>query len=318
MKHTTTDNNLLGFSLSLFTAILWGLLPVSLKLVLEVLDSTSITAARFLFSVFFVFLLLLATKQLPKLAIKPKKIIMSILLVSFGLSTNYIFYVKGLAHLTPEAAQVLIQIAPFIFMLLSCIIFKEKLTLYEILGAFILFVGLILFFNDRISLLISGQAGENIGILFVICAALGWSVYAIFQKGLLSHFSSQQIMLYVYAIGALLYVPFCDVSSFSQMDSLQMYALIFACANTLFGYGAFAEALRHWPAYKVAAVTALAPLFTFIGMIFAVEIWPTHFVSSDLNQYAYLGGILVIIGSLAASLGKFKKAAPPIKTAEVS
>ncbi|KMT66691.1 DMT family transporter [Catenovulum maritimum] len=318
MKHKPTDNNLLGFSLSLFTAILWGLLPVSLKLVLEVLDSTSITAARFLFSGFFVFLFLFVTKRLPKLKIEPKKIIVSILLVSLGLSANYIFYVKGLAHLTPEAAQVLIQIAPFIFMLLSCLIFKEKLTLYEILGACILFVGLILFFNDRIALLISGQAGENIGILFILCASLGWSIYALFQKGLLSHFSSQQIMLYVYLIGALIYFPFSEVSDLAKMNSLQIYALIFACANTLFGYGAFAEALQHWPAYKVAAVTALAPLFTFIGMIFAVEIWPTHFVSSDLNQYAYLGGILVIIGSLAASLGKLKKAAPPIKTAEVS
>jgi hypothetical protein len=62
-----------------------------------------------------------------------------------------------------------------------------------------------------------------------------------------------------------------------------------------------------WQASKVSAVIAIAPLFTFISMYFAVQLLPAHFSYSELDIWAYIGAGIVIIGSALASLGRAAK-----------
>jgi drug/metabolite transporter (DMT)-like permease len=80
--------------------------------------------------------------------------------------------------------------------------------------------------------------------------------------------------------------------------------LLFCGLNTLIAYGAFAEALEHWEASRVSAVLALAPLVTLVSVWAVSWITPTLIAPEHLTVIAVVGAILVVMGSVAISMGK--------------
>ncbi len=293
-----------GFALSLLTALLWGVLPIFLKLSLEVMDAVTITWYRFLVAGVFVFIVLYKSRSLPQLAVIKSRKGGWLILVSFLLVANYVSYVQGLEYLNPESALVIMQLAPFLLMLGSIIFFSERFSRLECVGACLLLLGLILFFNDRLATLFLALNEYTLGVLIIVFSAVAWAGYALMQKSLLKSFSAKQLTLYIYLIGMLMLLPFVNVQLLSGLDAVHVFALIFCCLNTIVGYGAFTEALSIWQASKVGAIITLAPVFTFISMYFAVEFMPQHFVASELDKWAYIGGAIVVMGSAITSLGK--------------
>jgi drug/metabolite transporter (DMT)-like permease len=301
-----SQNHWYGFALSLLTAVLWGVLPVFLKLCLETMDAVTITWYRFLVAGLFVFLVLHKKRALPKLSLLDVKAKVCLVLVSLLLVLNYVANVKGLEYLNPETAQVLMQLAPFLLMAGGLVFFSERFSRLEFLGAVFLIAGLILFFNDRLHHLVSSFSEFTIGVLIIIFAAVTWAGYALMQKSLLKTLPAQQLTLIIYVFGVLVLSPFSDPKQIWNMQIIHWWALIFCCLNTIVGYGAFTEALSIWQASKVSAVITLAPLFTFISMAIAVELLPQHFVATELNLWAYIGAATVVLGSALTSLGKVR------------
>jgi drug/metabolite transporter (DMT)-like permease len=80
----------------------------------------------------------------------------------------------------------------------------------------------------------------------------------------------------------------------------------FCCGNTIVAYGAFTEALHIWQAAKVSAVLAMGPIFTFLSMLVVVKWLPQHFTASHVDQWAYIGAAVVVIGSALTALGRAK------------
>jgi drug/metabolite transporter (DMT)-like permease len=296
-----------GFSLSLVTAVLWGILPVFLKLCLEVMDAVTITLYRFFVAGVFVLLLLLKSKSLPRFAALGFSKGAWLLLASSLLVLNYVANVKGLKYLNPETAQIVMQVAPFMLMIGGVIFFKEYLNRREIFGATLLFLGLMLFFNDKLSALFVSLSQFTTGVLLIFFAATAWAAYALMQKPLLKVLTSKQLTLLIYFVGVVVLTPFSSVSQIMNMHFIHLFALLFCCINTLVAYGAFTEALNVWQASKVSAVIALSPIFTFLSMVIAVEVLPEHFRASSLDQWAYIGAAIVIIGSAMTALGKSSK-----------
>jgi drug/metabolite transporter (DMT)-like permease len=190
----------------------------------------------------------------------------------------------------------------------SVFIFGEAFALVEWIGASVLFVGLVLFFNERLALLLQAFTSETLGIVYILLAAVSWGIYGLLQKPLLRKVGSVQLTLLMYGGGALLLLPVSHAGSLLRMSSLQEGVVLFGCLNMVVGYGAFTEALRVWQGAKVSAVIALAPVITIVSMQAAVTLWPAHFTGSGLNLWAYVGAALVVGGSMLAALGKRRKA----------
>ncbi|GAB59152.1 DMT family transporter [Rheinheimera nanhaiensis] len=301
--HKTTGNSLLGMLLALTTAILWGILPIALKILLDIMTANTITASRFFAAALLVGLWLLATGKLPKLALlKSTKVLWLMLIAILGLLSNYIMYLTGLNFLTAETGQVVIQLAPFLMMLGGVIIFKERLLLWQKVGALLLVTGLLLFFNERLLVLVLQAGNETLGVLLIIAAAVTWAAYALAQKQLLVHYSSQQIMYLLYVAGSLAFLPVADYSPFAGMSALHWALLIFCCLNTVVAYGAFAEALHHWEASKVSAVLAVTPLFTILFAYLVSSWFPAYLTAQPLNLLSWLGACLVVAGSALTAL----------------
>ncbi len=305
--HQSSGRVGLGFSLALLTAVLWGLLPLALKWLLSSMSAATITWIRFLVAAVLVGLILLARQQIPSLRGLNTKKKLLVLTAIAGLLLNYILYLKGLFLLTAETAQVLIQLAPFLMMLGAVYLFKERLLLWQKIGAWMLVFGLLLFFNDRLALLLTQFSAEGIGLLLVIAAAVAWACYALAQKELLMSFNSQQIMWLIYMAGALCFLPAADLAPVPELSVWQWGMLLFCCLNTIVAYGAFAEALQHWQAANVSAVLAITPLLT-IGFAQLLAYFYPQFPSESLNVWAWVGASLVVIGSMLTALAPMLRA----------
>ena len=293
-----------GFFLALLTSVLWGALPIFLKICLEAMDASTITSVRFLVAALIVACILLSRKQFPKKVLFSRKSLGWMLFAAIMLVLNYVTNVMGLAYLNPETVQVVMQLAPFLLMLGGVLIFKESFTRFQFVGAGVLLLGMALFFNQRLQSISQSATEDTIGMFIIIFAATAWAIYALAQKPLLKTFAPQQLTLLMYSCGFVLLLPLTDFTSVIEVNQLQFWALVFCCLNTVIAYGAFTEALQVWSASKVSAVIATAPIFTYISMGIAIAIAPEQFAHSALDNLAYVGAIMVIMGSIMTSLGK--------------
>lgn len=305
--HQASGRSLLGFMLALTTAVLWGMLPIALKVVLAALTANTITWVRFLVAALFITVVLLKQQQLPTWRGHSPRVKQLLWIAILGLLSNYILYLMGLHLLSAETAQVVIQLAPFLMMLGGVFIFRERLLLWQKLGALLLVIGLLLFFNERLLTLLSQAGQDTLGVVLVVIAAVTWAAYALAQKQLLLQFNSQQIMWFIYVAGAIGFLPLVELAPVASLTSLQWWMLAFCCLNTIIAYGAFAEALQHWEASKVSTVLAITPLLTIVFSHLAHWLWPEFPIPQQLNLLSIGGALLVVLGSAVTALSPILK-----------
>ncbi|BBP78449.1 EamA/RhaT family transporter [Pseudomonas gingeri NCPPB 3146 = LMG 5327] len=292
-----------GMFLALLTAVLWGILPIKLKQVLLVMDPVSVTWCRLVVSGGFLFFYLAATRRLPSWRALGPRGGWLVLLAVFGLTGNYVLYLMGLNLLSPGTAQLVVQMGPIFLLIASLFVFKERFSLGQGIGLLVLLVGFGLFFNQRLSELLTSLGNYTAGVLLVLLASTVWTFYALSQKQLLTVWNSLQVMMVIYLFCALLLTPWAHPAEALQLSPLQGWLLLGCCLNTLVAYGAFAEALAHWEASRVSATLAITPLVTFGSVALAAWIWPEYVHAEEINGLGYGGAVLVVVGSALVALG---------------
>ena len=248
----------LGFTMSLTTAVLWGFLPIALKVVLTGMDVYTITWWRFAISMLGLGAFLAWRGQLPRLrgAGQGAWMVLGIALVT--LLANYVLYLIALDHTTPSVAQVVIQLAPLLLLLGGVFVFHERFAPRQWLGFVVLGIGLLLFFNRRLPELAQPTEGLGLGVTLMIIAAIAWAIYGLAQKRLLTVFTSRQVLWMLYIGATIALLPAAAPMAVLGLDGLQLSMLAFCCANTLVAYGAFGEALHYWDVSRVSAVLAIS------------------------------------------------------------
>lgn len=322
MLHQTTGRWRYGLFLSLVAAFFWASLPIALKYVLaseetEGLDAITVTWFRFSLSA----ALLAAYILFRKRSLlnghlwqgrKPWLFLISAVCLCF----NYLFFVWGLEFLSPSAAAVVIQLAPMFLLVGSLMVFKEAFSRAQWAGFALLALGMLLFFNDKRGELLPGLFKNEtdgapfdvmkwfVGVLLVISASLFWAIYALGQKQLLKKISSEIIMLYIYVVGLVLFLPLAEPTGVRMLTGPQLAILFYCGLNTLFAYGSFAEALDHWEASRVSATVSITPLLTIFIMKLGHYWFPQHIENESLNLVSVFGGCMVVGGSMLCALGR--------------
>lgn len=313
----TTGRWKLGFSLALLTAVLWGVLPIALKLLLETMDAYTVTWYRFVAAAALLGAFLAYRRKLPSMSQLKQANLLVLAVAIFGLSGNYILYMVGLDHVSPETAQMVIQLAPMFLLLGGLILFKETFRRIQGVGLIVLVGGLLLYFNDRLADLANSNGTYYFGVLIIMVAAFLWASYALAQKQLLRAFRSDQVLLIIYFAAAIIIFPTVKVSQLGELNQLQWFLLVFSCVNTLVAYGCFAEALAHWEASRVSAVLAVTPLITLVSIWLFARRYPDLMVSEQLNALSIIGASFVVLGSMLTALGRRRvRAGDPVPLME--
>ncbi len=293
---------LVGFLLALLATLMWGVLPIAIQKVLTVMTPPTIVWYRFLVAGIGLFIILAITKNLPKFTGLSAKQYRLLFLGIAGLAINFVLFSSALQYVSPTTTQVLSQLSPFLMMIVSVCLFKEILGFFQKIGLIILIIGLIVFFHDQFDEIL--QLGDYaLGIFIGIGGASVWVVYGISQKLLLEKFSSQQILVIIYIGCCIIFTGFANPSQIMQLSGVSLGCFIFCCLNTLIAYGSYAEALNHWDASKVSAVTVLMPIFTMIFSFIGYHYFPDVFIEQKMNFLSYIGAFIVVSGTIISVLG---------------
>ncbi len=302
--HQSSGRWRLGLALSLLTVLLWGILPIALRVTLQVLDVYTIIWFRFLVSFIILFVYLGIRGKLPKLEQLHSASWKLLAIATLFLGMNYFFFMQGLALTSPANAEVLIQLSTLLLGFGGLVIFKERYRIYQWIGVPVMTCGYLLFFREQLTNLITAHSTYILGSVLIVLGATVWAIYALAQKQLLQYLSSPSIMLMIYGGCALLFTPLARVKSLFILDIFHLGMLVFCALNTLIAYGAFAESLEHWEASRVSAVIALAPIVTLILVAVVSVIAPNWIPPEHFSFIAILGAALVVVGSVAIALGK--------------
>ncbi len=282
-----------GILLSLVTALLWGVLPIFLKITLQGFHAGTISWFRFVFA----FLLLagiLQWKEHKPLDILRKPPWMGIV-GGACLSANYYWVTVAVDLSGPSNMAVLIQTASIFLVLVGVFVFHEHLTLRQVLGMFVAGVGLFLFFHDQQGRIL--ETGDYFYANFlIVLAALVWVGYMVSQKFLSRQYGAQSLNLLVYAVATLTLIGGVEWADFTRAGLTAWLSLIFSGFNTLLAYGTLAEAVKYIPLALISVIISLNPLITLLGMKILPQIGFAGLQADPVGSLGYFGGAVAVTG----------------------
>lgn len=276
------------------TALSWAVLAIALKYALHTFSSGTIVWIRMLlaFGFLLVYFSLYRREWLKILAAPPWLGLLSGVLIA----CNYFGFMKGIELTTASNAQIMIQLAPMSFALLSIFLFREFPTPIQWLGMFTALTGFGFFYWDQLLVTVSGVERFQEGNLWLLFAAGTWTGFALLQKKLLKNYAPQQFNLLIYLVSAILLMPTAELGETSRIDLGNGLLLGFLALNTVVAYGALSEALTRIPASHVSMIISVNPLLTIFIMTILTRMEVEWIAGEPIQWRGFLGALLVVIG----------------------
>jgi len=292
-----------GLLFALLTAAQWGVGPPLLKELLPVLGSATIVWCRLTISALVLGAYFATNRNTPWRNLLLPRNAALIAIATCGLLGNYIAFMLGLEHIPPGAAQILGQLGPLSLLVGGVVIFKEPFSPLQWLGIVLAIFGLCLFFHKNFATILHlGDYG--IGLLWVSFASLLWGVFGLAQKALSRQVGSQQVLLVIYTVGILTYMPGAQFNRIPQMTTLSVIYLLLASLSVVVSYITLSSAMKCWDASRVSAILTTTPLFTLSYVTLAAYWFPSYATADTLDWLNWLGAALVVLGSCVAAIAR--------------
>ncbi len=208
-------------------------------------------------------------------------------------------YFNAIEMMTLSAAAILLYTAPAIVMLLSALLFKEKVTENKVIALALAVVG---------CALASGIAGGNLGmtasgILFGLGSGLGYALYSIFARFALNRgYDSTTINLYsciLAATGAaIIFRPSDFISHVFQSPSVAALCFAAAFVTCFLPYAFYTYGLSGLENGKASVIASVEPVVaSLIGVIVYHE---------KMNLFNIIGIVLVLAAIVLLNLNPKK------------
>jgi len=166
-----------------------------------------ISALRVVFSaIFMIVFMFMTNRQALKIKVKDLWVFVCMAAVGSAFMTTLYFITMSLIELA--AASVLLYTAPYMAMVMSAIVFKEKVTPQKLAALLIAFTGCVMtvgFF---------GSADLNtIGVLMGLASAFCYALNTIIAKIAVTNHDPFAVATYVFCFAGVMLLPFCDFSN---------------------------------------------------------------------------------------------------------
>lgn len=276
--------------------IIWSMSFIWSKMAFEVFSPVSTVFLRLIISTILIFGYLYFSKQFQK--IKSKDYKWFLLLGFFEPFLYFLGESFGLKLVTSTVAAVIIAIIPIFTAVLGVLVFKERISLINILGIIFSFFGVAFMVMDRTLSL----NAPLLGILLLGLAVFSASIYALLLKHLAHTYSGYSIVAYQNIVGIFLFFPLFVTNDWDTLarteitfKALSAVVLLAIFASTI-AFILYTHGIKHIGVTKASAFTNLVPILT------ALFAW---LFLSELIGWQQIIGIAIVIGGLFAS--QFKK-----------
>ena len=216
-----------------------------------------------------------------------------------GVALMYVFYFKTVDSATLSLAAVLLYTAPCFVLIMSCIFFKEKVTVKKIIALVIASAGCVL--STGLISTLSGDVSHIsvLGVLTGAAAGLCYAFYTIISNQLLKTYSSLTIITYSFSIGTICLIPVCDFDSMldvmAQVNVLPfIIPLSFCC--TLLPYVLYTFGLNHVEPSKASIMALVEPV--------VATLWSILYFREGYTLTGLLGIVLVFVSIIILNIGK--------------
>ena len=197
----------------------------------------------------------------------------------------------ALVYVPFEQFKALHFLSPIIVVLLSFIIFREKVYMYRILALVIGFIGMLIIVRP-------GIVDFNIGTIMILISLTFWSLIIIVSKFVSKDDSPITMVTYQYTLMTIFALPIAIY--FWQMPSLQSLIFVFI--------GAISGTILHLSlalSYKYAELSVTQPVW-FSGLIFGSAFG--FFVFNETpDVWTWIGGIVVFSSVLLITYNERSK-----------
>ncbi len=197
----------------------------------------------------------------------------------------------ALVYVPFEQFKALHFLSPIIVVLLSFIIFREKVYMYRILALVIGFIGMLIIVRP-------GIVDFNIGTIMILISLTFWSLIIIVSKFVSKDDSPITMVTYQYTLMTFFALPLAIY--FWQMPSLQSLIFVFI--------GAISGTILHLSlalSYKYAELSVTQPVW-FSGLIFGSAFG--FFVFNEIpDVWTWIGGIVVFSSVLLITYNERSK-----------
>ena len=242
---------------------------------------------RFLFGLIIIFPYLIKKKFIPY---KTKNFKFYFIRGLFNLPMMILGF-GALVYVPFEQFKALHFLSPIIVVLLSFIIFREKVYMYRILALVIGFVGMLIIVRP-------GIVDFNIGTIMILISLTFWSLIIIVSKFVSKDDSPITMVTYQYTLMTIFALPLAIY--FWQMPSLQSLIFVFI--------GAISGTILHLSlalSYKYAELSVTQPVW-FSGLIFGSAFG--FFVFNETpDVWTWIGGIVVFSSVLLITYNERSK-----------
>ena len=242
---------------------------------------------RFLFGLIIIFPYLIKKKFIPY---KTKNFKFYFIRGLFNLPMMILGF-GALVYVPFEQFKALHFLSPIIVVLLSFIIFREKVYMYRILALVIGFIGMLIIVRP-------GIVDFNIGTIMILISLTFWSLIIIVSKFVSKDDSPITMVTYQYTLMTIFALPLAIY--FWQMPSLQSLIFVFI--------GAISGTILHLSlalSYKYAELSVTQPVW-FSGLIFGSAFG--FFVFNETpDVWTWIGGIVVFSSVLLITYNERSK-----------
>jgi len=298
-----TPSRARGLLLAGLTSLLWGTVPVAVKIALPGFSPARLSFVRLLAGG----ALLGAVVRGFRRDARPP--LAAAALGGLGLAANYALFAWGVALEGAGTSQILIQLASLFLVVLSVALLGERPSPRQYAGAALAVGGAVLVKCGAAS---GGERGPW-GVVVLMVAGLSWACYAVVHKRLGRTHRSGGSMTWILLAAGLFSAPAAALAPRQVPDAVEIGAAAFLVINTVIAYWAFAEALRHVDASEAAVVTTLGPVFTVIALALAQGVGWGRIGSEPLTWNKLLGAGGVVAGVMLVVTSRRKPGrVPPV------
>ena len=246
-----------------------------------------------------VFLLLLrAAKKQPVDRAAVRKNAVKLLILGAMLAFNWIFLFEAYNYTTVAAATMCYYMAPVIVILLSPLLFREKITLRKGLCAAVAVFGMVL-----VSDVLSGGLHGAKGLVFGLIAASLYAAIVIVNKTLRDITAEDRTILQ-FAMAAVVMIPYVlvteNVGALTFTPVIALLLVILGVVHTGLAYVLYFGSIARVPAQTAALLSYLDPV---VAVILSVTL-----LREQMSPAALLGAALVIGAMIVSEIEPKKKA----------
>ncbi len=283
-----------NFLLLIILAALWGINFLMLKICLIYEPGLYIMFFRVLIAVLFIFIVLRKKIKFPK------SIRANIFLFIFGLFNIILFFgfwAIGEGTETASLSSIIIYTYPIIVIALARIVLDDRLNRYKIISLILGFSGMVIIFSSQLLIKF------NIGLIYLLIAAISFALGAIFMKKYLININTITInfVQLLYSLPVMfLWALFTEKPNFGGFNILFISLILYmGILGTAAAYLIYIDLYQHSKVSSIASYFFLVPAFS---VVFSIII--LHEVNS---YYTYIGFIIIGIGIYLTSLGTKNK-----------